>query len=84
MPSVTWDNYVSLAVHEIRHYGTGSIQIARRLRSMLEDVLAHVPEAKKEPVRRELDLLADSVTRGFPDPADQAFASRPDQQGIGS
>ena len=82
MPS--WDDYVSLAVDEIRHFGTGSVQIMRRLRAMLDDLGEIVPDERKAAIRRELQLLAQAVERGFPDQEDRVGASQPDQQGLGS
>ena len=34
-----WDDFVHLAVTEIRHFGGASIQVARRLRAMLENLI---------------------------------------------
>ena len=34
-----WDDLVALAATEIRHYGNGSIQVARRLLAMLESLI---------------------------------------------
>jgi uncharacterized membrane protein len=36
MPGRTWEDYLTLAVTEIREYGIRSIQVMRRLRAMLE------------------------------------------------
>ena len=35
-----WTDFVSLAVTEIRHFGAGSMQVARRLQAMLEHLAA--------------------------------------------
>jgi uncharacterized membrane protein len=80
----SWEDYLSLAVDEIRHFGTGSVQIMRRLRAMLDDLAEIVPDERKMAVRRELQLLAHAVERGFPDHQDRVGASQPDQQGLGS
>ena len=39
-----WEDFVQLAVTEIRHFGGESIQIARRLRAMLENLIQTLPE----------------------------------------
>jgi uncharacterized membrane protein len=72
-----------LAVTEIRHYGKDSIQIARRLRAMLEDLIKAVPPHRAKRLRQELDLLQRSVERGFFEPEDRARADIGDSQGIG-
>ena len=41
-----WEDFVKLAVTEIRHFGGESIQIARRLRAMLENLIQTLPEER--------------------------------------
>src|SRR6185295_8716767 len=49
-----WEDFVTLAVTEIRQFGGGSIQVARRLRAMLEDLIATLPRERADPLRQEL------------------------------
>ncbi len=42
-----WEDFVRLAVTEIRHFGGESIQIARRLRAMLEDLIRTLPGERR-------------------------------------
>jgi uncharacterized membrane protein len=79
----SWEDYVSLAVDEVRAAGA-QVQVLRRLRAMLEDLGRAVPEARRAAVERELDLLGHAVQRAFADPEDRARASEGDAQGIGS
>jgi uncharacterized membrane protein len=83
MPARSWDDYVALAVDEIRHYGERSIQVARRLRAMLEDLISVAGPGRAGPLVRQLELLEASVARNFPDSADREFAQRADLQGQG-
>ena len=78
-----WEDFVVLAVTEIRQFGGASIQIARRLRAMLENLIATLPAARAEPLRRELQLLKKSAERFFHDPEDRALADESDSQGMG-
>lgn len=78
-----WDDFVGLAVTEIRHFGKDSIQVARRLRAMLEDLIEAVPPRRTERLQQELDLLHRSVERGFFEPADRERADTGDSQGMG-
>jgi uncharacterized membrane protein len=78
-----WDDFVLLAVTEIRHYGSGSIQVARRLRAMLEHLIATVPPARAGVLRTELRLLQINVERSFAEPEDRANAGCGDFQGMG-
>jgi uncharacterized membrane protein len=79
-----WIDFVSLAITEIRHFGAGSIQVARRLQAMIEHLLTVLPEARKAALRQELSLLRHSIQRNFPDEEDRARAQIGDLQGIGS
>jgi uncharacterized membrane protein len=78
-----WQDFVHLAVTEIRHFGGESIQIARRLRAMLESLIHSVPEERATLLRQEMTLLRRSATRFFPEPEDQALADVGDLQGVG-
>jgi uncharacterized membrane protein len=78
-----WEDFVELAVTEIRHYGGESIQIARRLRAMLENLIQTLPEARAVRLRQELTLLHRSAERFFSEPEDRALAEVGDFQGVG-
>ncbi|WP_190039539.1 DUF2254 domain-containing protein [Streptomyces fructofermentans] len=78
-----WEDYLQLAVSEIRHYGASSVQVCRRLKALLEGLLDTLPASRLPAVRAELDLLRDSVERTFIDPGHRALASTADSQGIG-
>ena len=78
-----WEDFVDLATTEIRQFGATSIQVARRLRAMLEDLVAALPRERQEPLREELRLLQSSIERAFSDPEDRARANRADSQGLG-
>jgi len=78
-----WEDFVYLAVTEIRHYGRDSIQIMRRLRAMLENLIDTLPALRDPLLRQELRLLESSTKRMFPDVDDQALAKTGDLQGMG-
>lgn len=80
----SWEDYVSLAVDEIRQYGASSVQVARRLKAMLGDLIEAAPEGRRRALREELTLLASTVERTFVDVEDRERASVADQQGLGS
>lgn len=79
-----WEDFVHLAVTEIRHYGRDSIQIMRRLRAMLENLIQTLPERRAPMLQLELSLLQASSKRMFVDLYDQALAETGDSQGMGS
>ena len=82
-----WEDFVALAVTEIRQFGGSSIQIARRLHAMLEDLLRTLPEIRAPALRQELKVLKSSSERYFrtrgPGPREyQRFAGGRRQQGM--
>lgn len=78
-----WEDFVHLAITEIRLYGTGSIQVPRRLRAMLENLLDVLPASRAPQLREELSLLERSAHRDFRDREDQVLAETGDSQGVG-
>ena len=78
-----WEDFIQLAVTEIRHFGGQSIQVARRLRAMLENLIQTLPESRADLLRRELALLHRSAERFFNEPEDRALADVGDFQGVG-
>ncbi len=62
-----WEDYVVLAVSEVRQFGAGSIQVVRRLRAMLENLIASLPEIRRPALEAQLRMVDRSVGRDFPD-----------------
>lgn len=79
----TWDGLVNLACNEIRHFGEGYVQVARRLNAMLTDLAQHTNDQRRAILDAELELLEASIRRGFEDDADRRLATVRDEQGIG-
>jgi uncharacterized membrane protein len=78
-----WEDFVLLAVSEIRQYGASSVQIMRRLRAMLESLVTVLPPARAPFLRQQLDLLQVAVEKAFFDPRDRLHATTADSQGLG-
>jgi uncharacterized membrane protein len=78
-----WEDFVRLAVTEIRQFGGESIQIVRRLRAMLENLIAVLPPPRTDLLRKELMVLHRSSERRFADPEDRELAGISDAQGVG-
>jgi uncharacterized membrane protein len=83
-PAPRWDAFLALAVDEIIVYGAGSIQVTRRLRAVLDDLLASAPPTRRPPVSARIATLQRAVRSALPDEAVAAEAMEPDHQGIGS
>jgi uncharacterized membrane protein len=78
-----WEDFVCLAVTEIRHFGGASIQVARRMRALLESLIRTLPEGRAALLRQERDLLQRTADRFFAEPVDRALAEVSDFQGVG-
>ncbi|OKJ66319.1 DUF2254 domain-containing protein [Streptomyces sp. CB02261] len=83
LPGRGWDQFLELAVCEIREYGGSSVQVCRRLRALLDGLLDALPPEQHPSVRAQSDLLRGAVEREFTDPARRAVAQQADLQGIG-
>jgi uncharacterized membrane protein len=83
LPGRAWEEYLALAVTEIRRYGATSPQVCRRLRAMLNELLADVRPDRRAAVTAEIAALDAVVERAYPDPGDRAFAAAADRQGLG-
>jgi uncharacterized membrane protein len=78
-----WNDFVHLAFTEIRTYGAGNIQVARRLRAMVTNLTSTLPAARHAVLQVELDLLDRSLAALYRLPEDLALARIPDTQGLG-
>lgn len=79
-----WRDYVSLATDEIRHYGTSSVQIQRRLRAMYESLIESLPDELHPPLAARLAALDESVEPVWSLAIDRKLAATPDPMGLGS
>jgi uncharacterized membrane protein len=78
-----WEDFVHLACTEIRNCGAGNVQIARRLRAMLDNLITSLPPHRHQALedeRRRLDLALGPL---YALPDDLALARIPDSQGLG-
>jgi uncharacterized membrane protein len=81
-PTPSWEDLVELALDEIRAFGAGQYQIARRLRALLDGLIGDVPEKRRPPLVEQRRLLGDAVSSAIPQ-SQRADALVPDRQGIG-
>ena len=78
-----WEDFVHLACTEIRHFGAGSIQIMRRMRSMLENLMLTLPPHRHPELRKQLELLDRRIEGQYAFAEDRALARIADPQGLG-
>jgi uncharacterized membrane protein len=78
-----WDDFVHVACNEIRYCGASNVQIARRMRAMLDNLVASLPSHRHPALleeRHRLDRMLESFYRI---PEDLALARVADSQGLG-
>ena len=78
-----WEHYVQVACSEIRACGAGSLQVVRRMRAMLENLLERRCRNTAGGMDTELDLLDSAIEAHFSRPEELALARVPDSQGLG-
>lgn len=83
LPRPDFDAYVVLAFDEIRQFGAGQMQVMRRLRFALEDLLRVAPKFRQQALLRQLHLLDKTISREFDDVEDATMAQLPAPQGHG-
>jgi uncharacterized membrane protein len=83
VPARSWEDYLTLAVNEIREYGRDGIQIMRRMRALLEELHDEVRPEFRAAVKDELGRLDATIAERFGDSVDFDRASVADTQGIG-
>jgi uncharacterized membrane protein len=78
-----WEDFVHIACNEIRACGAGSVQIPRRMRAMLENLIGTLPPQRHRALEEQLDLLDRTLPDFYKLPEDLALARVPDAQGLG-
>lgn len=71
VPVHSWEDYLHLGIDEIRIYGEGSLQVSRRLNSLLGDLRTRLPSCRRAAVEQQLRLLDASIDTGFAHQADR-------------
>jgi len=79
-----WEDFVHLTFTEIRFYGASNIQIARRLRASIMNLMSTLPTERHAPLQQELNLLDQMLERSYTCPEDLAQARIADSQGLGA
>jgi uncharacterized membrane protein len=78
-----WEDFVHLAFREIRACGSSNLQIVRRLRAMIENLVQTLPDHRHLALLQELSLLDREIAKNFIYPEDLALARIADTQGLG-
>ena len=78
-----WEDFVNLACTELRRYGADSIQVVRRLRAMIENLIRTLPEDRHDALQAQLALLDQAIKAIYIIPEELILARTTDLQGLG-
>jgi uncharacterized membrane protein len=78
-----WEDYVHVAFTEIRAYGASNVQIARRLRAMLENLFVALPVHRHAALEYERRRLDEALEAAYSSRDDLQLARVADSQGLG-
>jgi uncharacterized membrane protein len=78
-----WEDFVNLACTELRRYGADSIQVVRRLRAMIENLIRTLPGDCHAALQGQLALLDYAIEAVYTVPEELALARATDSQGLG-
>lgn len=79
----SWEDFLHLGFEEILSYGAKSVQIMRRMKALVADLLAVLPPERHAAVRYWRERLQSSIGRSFEDAEEKISASCEDRQGLG-
>jgi len=78
-----WEDFLCLAFDEIRFYGAQSVQVMRRMKALLSEMISVLPKERQTAVRFWQARLQSTIDRSFEDAQDKLDASTEDRQGLG-
>ena len=78
-----WQDFVNLTCTELRRYGADSIQVVRRMRAMIENLIRSLPEDRHAALQAQLALLDQAIKAIYSLPEELALAQATDSQGLG-
>jgi uncharacterized membrane protein len=82
-PFPTWDDFLRLALDETRSCGANSVQVMRRMKALIQNLIAVLPVERHAALRYWEKRLQGSIARSFADDDEKRDASVADRQGLG-
>jgi uncharacterized membrane protein len=83
VPFPTWEDFLRLALDEIRFCGATSVQVTRRMMALIQSLLAVLPVQRHEALRYWERRVQATIARTFTDEEDKRDAAVADRQGLG-
>lgn len=84
IPYPTWEDFLRLAFEEIRFYGATSVQVMRRMRALISDLIVALPQERHPALKHQRERLNAIIARSFADDEEKLEASVEDRQGLGT
>ena len=84
IPYPTWDDFLVLAFDEIRYCGASSVQVMRRMKALIADLIAALPPERHESLRHFQRRLDATIAKSFENAEEKQEASVEDRQGLGT
>jgi len=84
VPFPTWDDFLLLALDEIRSYGADSVQVMRRMKALIRHLMTVLPPERQAALQHWEERLQGSIARSFEDAEAKRDASVADRQGLGT
>jgi uncharacterized membrane protein len=82
-PVPTWEDFLLLALDEIRSYGATSIQVMRRMKALVTSLISVLPEQRRGALNYWEAKIENTIAGSFPNEEEKADASLEDRQGLG-
>jgi len=80
----SWEDFLRLAFDEICFYGANSVQVMRRMRALISEMISVLPEERHHALRYWQQRLQSTIERSFGGTEDKLDASAEDRQGLGT
>ncbi len=83
IPTPSWDDFLHLGFEEILSCGAKSVQVMRRMKALVADLLSVLPQERHAALIYWQQRIDSSIARSFEDAEEKLSASMEDRQGIG-
>jgi uncharacterized membrane protein len=83
VPVPTWDDFLRLSLDEIRFCGANSVQVMRRMKALIKNLLTVLTPERHAALKRWDQRLEETIVRTFADAQEKQEASVPDREGLG-
>ena len=83
IPRPRWEDFLDLSLEEIRFYGGNSVQVMRRMKALISDLILALPQERHRPLQLYQQRLDAAIGKAFVDTEDREQALIEDRQGLG-